>query len=100
MLSDHDRRLLAEIERHLQDDAGMCRAFGRTAARSTSRSRRTWFTLLLVSLVLMVGTAALGASGAAVECGALATMIAVGLRLAVRKPRHRTGRGRVPGRRS
>jgi DUF3040 family protein len=100
MLSDHDRRLLAEIERHLEDDAGMCRAFGRTAARSTSTIRRIWLTLLLVSLVLMIGTAALGVSGAAVECGALATMIAVGLRLGMRKPDHRTGRGRIPGRRS
>jgi Protein of unknown function (DUF3040) len=93
VLSDHDRRVLADIERHLQDDAGMHRAVGRRAARPTSRIRRTWFALLLVALVLMVGTAALGVSGAAVECGALAAVIAVGLRLDVRRSDRRRREG-------
>ena len=97
MLSDHDRRTLAEIERHLQDDQVVCRAFRRTA-RSVSRVRRTWMTLLVVSLVLMVGTAALGMRGAVVECGALAAVIAVGLWLAAGKSDRRASRGRVSDR--
>jgi hypothetical protein len=104
MLSDHDRRTLAEIERHLQDDSGLYRAFERRAQAASrtraSRTRRAWFAILLVSLVLMVGVAALGASGAAVECAALAATIGAGLRFVAEKPDRRIGRGQIPNRRS
>jgi Protein of unknown function (DUF3040) len=97
MLSDHDLRTLAEIERHLQDDSGLRRALGRNA-RPASWIRRVWFTLLLVSLVLMVGMAALGASGAALECAALAVVIGTGLQSTSKGVEHRAGRGSVPDR--
>jgi Protein of unknown function (DUF3040) len=98
MLSDHDRRTLAEIERHLEGDPGLCRAFGRYDRRP-SRIRRFWYALLLVSLLLMVGLAALGVQGPAVECGALAAAIGMGLRMTRNGVELGAGRGPVPDRR-
>jgi Protein of unknown function (DUF3040) len=112
MLSDHDRRTLAEIERHLQEDPALHRSFERSPRalchglrgfgrrwRGLSRTRRTWCALLLVSLVLMVATAALGTSGAAFECAVLAVVIGTGLRSTSRGVEHRAGTGSVPDRR-
>jgi hypothetical protein len=98
MLSDHDRRTLAEIERHLEGDPALCRAFGRYARRP-SRIRRTWYALVIVSLLLMVGLAALGATGAALECALLAAAIGVGLRLTAKAVELGAGSGPVPDRR-
>jgi Protein of unknown function (DUF3040) len=98
MLSDHDRRTLAEIERHLEGDPGLCRAFGRYARRP-SRIRRTWYVLVIVSLLLMVGLAALGVPGAALECAALAAAIGAGLRFTSKAVELDPGRGPVPDRR-
>jgi len=98
MLSEEDRRRLADIERHLQDDSGLCHAFGRIP-RPVSWIRRVWFALLLVSLVLMVAMALLGAVGAVVECATLGVVIWIGLRSTAGSDEHRAGRGSVPDRR-
>jgi len=112
MLSDRDRRTLAEIERHLQEDSALHHAFERKPRafrrglrefvrrwRTLSWTRRGWWALLLVSLVLMVGVAALGISGAAFECAVLAVVIGTGLRTTSRGVEHRTGTGPVSDRR-
>jgi Protein of unknown function (DUF3040) len=86
MLSDHDRRTLAGIERHLQEDPALRRTFGRSPQaferswRTTSAIRHVWFVLLATSLVLTVGMAALRVSGAALECAVLAVVIGMALR--------------------
>lgn len=95
MLSERDRRTLADIERHLQDDPGLYQAF-RRRTRQMSGVRRTWWVLLLVALALVLGLAALGVEGPAVECAALAAVIGVGLRLTQQKPdSRRAGRRRA-----
>lgn len=94
MLSDHDRRTLAEIERHLRDDPGLCRTF-RRPRRTVCRAHPGWFTLLLVSLVLMVGLTALGERYAALECAALAVAIGLGLRSTAAKRDRSRASGRA-----
>lgn len=97
MLSEDDRRRLADIERHLQDDSGLRHAFGRIP-RPAPWIRRVWFTLLVVSLVLMVAMAALGVVGATAECATLGVVIGIGLR-STAGSEHRVARGSVPDRR-
>ena len=94
MLSERDRRTLADIERHLQDDTGLHQAF-RRRTRQMSGVRRTWWVLLLVALALVLGLAALGVEGPAVECAALAAVIGVGLRLTQQTTDSRVGRRRA-----
>jgi hypothetical protein len=72
MLSNDDCRTLVEIERHLQEDRALRRAFGRVGAESVLWARRVWLALLLTSLVLMVATAALGATTGTLESAGLA----------------------------
>jgi hypothetical protein len=86
--------MLAEIERHLEEDRALRRAFGRIVAGRALWARRGWSALLLTCLVLMVGMAALGARTAAVESAALAAVAGVALRLA--SPRTADLRGRLP----
>ena len=97
VLSEDDRRRLADIERHLQDDSGLRHAFGRIP-RPVSWIRRVWFTLLVVSLMLMVAMAALGVVGATAECATLGVVIGTGLRSTAGSG-HRAARGSVPDRR-
>jgi len=94
VLSERDRRTLADIERHLQDDPGLYQAF-RRRTRQASGVRRTWWVLLLVALALVLGLAALGVEGPAVECAALAAVIGVGLRLTQQTTDSRVGRRRA-----
>jgi hypothetical protein len=105
MLSDHDRRTLAEIERYLQADPALHRTFARSpralgrSLRAASGIRRLWCALLLTSLILMVAMAALHVSGAAFESAALAVVIGTALRSGSKRAEHRAGRGSVPDRR-
>ena len=59
VLSESERKTLAEIERHLREDRQL-RAFATRSCRRAWRVRRLWFLLLMASGVLTVGTAALG----------------------------------------
>jgi Protein of unknown function (DUF3040) len=111
VLSDHDRRTLEEIERHLQDDPALLRTFDRRLPagrgsracrrwwRATSGIRRVWFVLLAVALVLTVATAALHASGAAVESALVAVVIGIALRSTATTVGPGAGRGPMPDRR-
>jgi hypothetical protein len=64
-----------------------------------SWTRRAWCALLLVSLVLLAGTAGLGISGAAVECAVVAAVIAMWLRSTARGDGPRASSGSPPDRR-
>jgi hypothetical protein len=104
MLSDHDRRTLAEIERHLQEDPALRRTLGRSreqpgAAGATSGVRRVWYALLAMSLVLTVGMVALDVAGAAFESAAVAVVVGMALRFTAKKSEPRAGRGSGPDRR-
>ena len=86
MLSDDDRRALAEIERQLHDDRALRRSFRHAGARPVSWTRRIWWAVLLTSLVLMLGLAALDVASATLECAGLAAVAWTALRL-TRRPR-------------
>jgi Protein of unknown function (DUF3040) len=98
MLSGDDCRTLAEIERRLQEDPVLRRAFG-AGARATSRLRRLWQAFLLTALVLTVGMVALHVTGAAFESAALALIIGTGLRRTSDRAGPRAGRGSAADRR-
>jgi len=100
MLSSEDRRALEEIERHLQVDRALRRAFSRTVAGSILWARRAWLALLLMSLALVVVMAAIGMTTAAVESAGLAMVAAAALRFTSSRVGDRAGRGRVPDERS
>jgi hypothetical protein len=74
MLSKDDRLTLMQIERQLQEDRAFRRVFGRLRKRPVRWTRRCSLALLLTSLVLMVGIAALGSVIATVESAGLATV--------------------------
>jgi hypothetical protein len=90
MLSEDERRILAEIERHLGEDRVLHRAAG-AVGRPVSWARRAWLALLWVSLVLMVGMAALQVAAAVAESAALVLVAEVGLRRTVGEPDDRAG---------
>jgi Protein of unknown function (DUF3040) len=71
MLSERDRRTLADIERHLREDGGLTDpdAELRQAGR---RTKRVCMALIVTSLVLMIVTTLLGAATGALESGLLA----------------------------
>lgn len=75
MLSERDRRTLAEIEQHLREDVPLQRALDRGPGRG--RWNRWTVVLLVVSTVLMIAMAGLGAYSAAGACALLAAGAAV-----------------------
>jgi len=99
VLSDEDRRVLEEIERHLQGDPGLRGTFSRPAVRAVPWARRTWWTVLVVSLTLMLGMAAMDVVGAALESAALVVVAGVALRCTRSSAGDRTARGRARDRR-
>ena len=98
MLSDHDRRALAEIERYLEEDRRLCRSFRGAAVRPGSRIRRFWWAVLVVSLVLTLGLAVLDVLDAALESAVVAAVAWTALRLTRPTPEGCVGRGAVPNR--
>jgi len=105
MLSKGDRRMLAEIERHLQEDPALRRTFERQprvltrgwrAWRAMSGIRRVWWALLMTSLLLWAAMAVLPVPGAALESAALAAVIGTGLRFTSTRVEHRAGSGSMP----
>jgi Flp pilus assembly protein TadB len=76
VLSERERKALAEIERHLRDDDRL-RAFETRSWRRARQIRRLWFLLLLVSGILVVGTAALGSALGAADSLLLGAVTAV-----------------------
>jgi Protein of unknown function (DUF3040) len=99
MLNNDDCRTLAEIERHLQEDRALRRAFGHVGAESRVWARRGWLGLLLTSVVLMVAMAALGATTATVESAGLAAVAGAVLKFTSPRAGRRAYHGQVPGRR-
>lgn len=76
MLSERERKALADIERHLRKDDRL-RAL-ETRSRCRARQiRRLWFLLLMVSGILVVGTAVLGSALAAADSLLLGAVTAV-----------------------
>jgi Protein of unknown function (DUF3040) len=100
VLSDKDSRTFAEIERHLQEDPALRRAFGGATARSLRWIRRGSFALLVTSLVLVVDMVVLHLLGAAVESAALAATAGLVIRRTSARAGDRARRGCVPRRSS
>lgn len=77
MLSERERRTLAEIERHLREDVSLQRALDGGMRRS--RPSRWPAALLVASILLMIAMVGLRAYTAAATCALLATGVAVAL---------------------
>jgi len=92
MLSRHDRRVLAEIEEHLQEDPALRRPLGSSGAGQTRWVRRTWFAVLLASSVLTLGMIALGSRSSAIESACLVAVAVLVLRFTSSRTGH-PGRG-------
>jgi hypothetical protein len=86
VLSERDRKVLAEIERHLREDDRL-RAFATRSWRRARRIRRLWFLLLMASGPLMVGLAALGSALGAADSLLLGAVTAVLLYFSPPPPR-------------
>ncbi len=76
MLSERERKALAEIERHLREDDRL-RAFETWSWRRARQIRRLWFLLLTASAILVVGMAALGSALGAANSLLLGAVTAV-----------------------
>jgi hypothetical protein len=105
MLSKSDRRMFAEIERHLQEDPTLRRTFerrprtfprGRRAWCAMSGTRRVWWALLVTSLVVWGAMVVLHGPGAALESAAVGAVIGIGLRFTSTRVEHRAASGSMP----
>jgi hypothetical protein len=76
VLSEGERKTLAEIERQLQEDARL-RAFVARSHRGRCRMRRLWLLVLIASGVLMIGTIALNSGAGAAGSMLLGALSAV-----------------------
>jgi hypothetical protein len=66
VLSERERRTLAEIERHLEEDERL-RTFAARSQRRARRMRRLWILLVIASAVLVIGMGALGSTAGAAD---------------------------------
>jgi ferric-dicitrate binding protein FerR (iron transport regulator) len=76
VLSERECRILADIERHLQEDDQL-RAFVDRSYRRARRMRRVWLLLLIAAGVLWLGMAALGSAAGAGDSLLLGVVSAV-----------------------
>ena len=90
MLTERERRALAEIERHLEEDDRL-RTFAARSHRRARRMRRLWIVLVIVSAVLVIGMGALGSAAGAADSMLLGVVSAAFLYFS--PPRRQKGAG-------